>query len=612
MTSDRYGHALQTVVERLKDEFGDTLLGLLLAGSYAYGEPMATSDIDLYVVIDEPWRQRRNLVVEGVDVELFINPPHKLTNEILEADSTMDMFARGRVIHDPRGVVARLVGEAQAIAELPRPIPLGDELTRLRYMITDTTKDAYDLLEANDDGFELASRNALDHTLDAYYRLAGRRFPKPKYLMRDLREREPALADTVFRIIDTSAPRRGRYDLLHALGDEVLAHVGGRVVEAETTRERVDPVPVIAHIEGIELPSEDIVVPPERHPSPFAIAAYAISGLGLFVVALGLMKSGAAALAPTLAGSIFTDNPWSTLGFGWLGACIVLSGSPVAASALTLFDGGSITRAESFTMLTGSRLGAAFVVLVAGTIYAVRNRTGSGRRAPISIGILSLLVTACIYVPGAAIGYVLLDRGALDGLSIGTSPSVASATDVAFGWAVDAAKAVLPGWALFPLGVIVLLVAFWLIDKVMPSIGLEQAEDRPEAWYHRKWAMFGLGLGVCLLTLSVSVALTVLVPLVAKGYLRRANVLPYIMGANITTLVDTLVAAILLGNLDAVRVVVAATLSVSVLTLFVLTFLYPAFRRLCLGIAQRALVSPARLAIFVGVLFAVPVALIAV
>src|SRR5687768_7992709 len=36
-----------------------------------------------------------------------------------------------------------------------------------------------------------------------------------------------------------------------------------------------------------------------------------IIGLGLFVTALGVMKAGAAALIPSLQGSIFTDNPWS-------------------------------------------------------------------------------------------------------------------------------------------------------------------------------------------------------------------------------------------------------------------------------------------------------------
>lgn len=339
---------------------------------------------------------------------------------------------------------------------------------------------------------------------------------------------------------------------------------------------------------------------------------YFVAGLGLFVTALGLMRSGASALVPTLEGSVFTDNAWSTLGLGWLGACIVLSGSPVAASALSLLDGGAIDRAQAFTMLTGSRLGAAFVVLVVGVIYAVRSKGGAGRRAPISIGILSLLVTAVAYVPAAVAGFVLLERGALDDLRFGTSPGITSATDALFGWAVDLARDVVPGWALFPLGVVVLLAGFQLFDRVLPAVGSERLEGRADAWYTRKWPMFLAGCVVCLLTLSVSVALTVLVPLVAKGYLRRANTLPYIFGANITTLVDTLVAAILLGNQDAVRVVLAVTLTLTVWTLFLLAFAYPLIRRLCLGIARRALESRQRLLVFAVVLFGVPIGLIAV
>ncbi|MGH2760071.1 MAG: hypothetical protein ACRDKJ_10990, partial [Actinomycetota bacterium] len=481
--SERYELALETVTRRLQDEFGDRLLGLLLAGSYAYGEPMATSDIDLYVVVDVAWRQRRNLVIDGVPVELFINPPHKLSNEIIEAGSATDMFARGRVLYDPRGVVGRLQAEARSVAEQPRAIPHGDDLERLRYMVTDTTQDAYDLLVADDDGFEVALYDAMRWVLEAYYRLTGRRMPKPKYVIRDLKEREPALADVVAHVFDTRAPREDRWRRLDALAREVLDPVGGPIVESATTPQRVAPEIVVTHIEGVELPSEDIVVRPAPTFSFVVKGLYLLGGVGLFVVALGLMKSGAAALAPTLEGSIFTDNAWSTLGLGWLGAFVVLSGSPIAVSALTLFDGGSIDRIQSFTMLTGSRLGAAFVVLVVGTIYAVRHRHGSGRRAPISIGILSLLMTFILYLPAAAVGYLLLDRGALDGLGFGTSPAIASVTDVAFGWAVDAARSVVPELLLFPLGLGVLIAGFWLIDKVMPALSEEQMEHRPHAWY---------------------------------------------------------------------------------------------------------------------------------
>jgi Na+/phosphate symporter len=369
---------------------------------------------------------------------------------------------------------------------------------------------------------------------------------------------------------------------------------------------------VVTHVQGVELPPEDIAVRvPGRTALPLRLVCL-VAGIGLFVVALGLMKAGAAELVPALEGSVFTDNAWSTLGLGWLGACIVLSGSPVAASALTLLDGGAVDRTQAFTMLTGSRLGAAFVVLVAGTAYAVRGRGGAERRAPISIGILALLMTMVTYVPGAVAGYLLLEGGAFDGLDVGTSPGLTSATDAAFGWAVDAGVRLLPGWLLFPAGLAALLVGFALFDRVLPQVGGDAMEEGKEAWYDRKWPMFLLGCGVCLLTLSVSVALTVLVPLVAKGHLRRANTLPYIAGANITTLADTLVAAVLLGNQDAVRVVAAVTSTVTVWTLLVLLFCYPLVRRACLGIARRALLSRRHLAGFVVALLAVPVVLIAV
>ncbi|CAN5149939.1 hypothetical protein BH24ACT1_BH24ACT1_06680 [soil metagenome] len=365
------------------------------------------------------------------------------------------------------------------------------------------------------------------------------------------------------------------------------------------------------HIAGRELPPEDIVVVEPRRRSPVVRLAYLVAGVGLFVTALGLMRQGATALIPALEGSVFTDNAWSTLGLGWLGACVVLSGSPVAASALALLDGEAISRTQAFTMLTGSRLGAAFVVLVVGVVYAMRRQGSGGRRAPISIGILALLMTAVVYVPGAVVGYALLDGGVFDGFDLGTSPGLTSFTDTVFGWAVDLAAEALPAWLLFPAGVAVLLAGFQLFDRVLPSIGSHQLEDRADAWYTRKWPMFALGCGVTVLTLSVSVSLTLLVPLVAKGYLRRANTLPYIAGANITTLVDTLVAAVLLGNQDGVRVVVAVTVAVTAWTLVLLALAYPLLRRFCLAVAGGAVRSPPRLAAFTVMLLAVPVALIA-
>ena len=96
----------------------------------------------------------------------------------------------------------------------------------------------------------------------------------------------------------------------------------------------------------------------------------------------------------------------------------------------------------------------------------------------------------------------------------------------------------------------------------------------------------------------------------AKGYLKREEALPYIAGANITTLADTLVAAILLDNPDAARVVLAEVIGVTAWTLVLIGLMYPAVRSAAMRIARETVSSKQRMALFLAVLFAVPVSLI--
>ena len=102
-------------------------------------------------------------------------------------------------------------------------------------------------------------------------------------------------------------------------------------------------------------------------------------------------------------------------------------------------------------------------------------------------------------------------------------------------------------------------------------------------------------------------------PLVAnRAYLRRANTLPYIAGANITTLADTLVAAIVLGNQDGVRVVVAVTVVGHGLDADPALLRLPVVATGLLAAAHWTLESQRRLALFAATLFAVPLVLIAI
>jgi hypothetical protein len=328
------------------------------------------------------------------------------------------------------------------------------------------------------------------------------------------------------------------------------------------------------------------------------------AALFLFVLAIQLMKEGAKALAPTLEDSPLFSNAVSTLGFGWLGAYIVLSGSPIAAVALSLYVGGATTQLQTFTMLSGSRLGASFVVLLVGFLYALRNR-GRNRGESIGMGVLALSLTAIVYVPGMLIGYAILKSGVLGGIHWSASSDVLSIVDVIWGPAVDLITG-LPGWTLLPIGLGLILLAFRLLDNVLPQLDGERHGGGKGSWMKRPWPMFGLGCLVATLTLSVSVALTLLVPLASRGYITRRESIPYIMGANITTLADTLVAAMILGNPVAVQIVLAEAIAVSIVSLFYLAVLYGPLTRGIMALDEWVVSTNRRLWFFVAILFVLP------
>ncbi|MGH2746864.1 MAG: hypothetical protein ACRDKB_02920 [Actinomycetota bacterium] len=347
--------------------------------------------------------------------------------------------------------------------------------------------------------------------------------------------------------------------------------------------------------------------PPRRPVAALWWATRFALALFLFVGALQVMAEGAEGLSVLRGDGALVHNAGSTLGLGWLGALLVLSGSPVAASAMALVKADTLTEIEGFTMLTGSRLGAAFVVLLVAVIYALKGGAG-GRYKPVSTAMLTLCATILIYVPGALIGFALLRWSPLEDVSLRFPAGFGNLIDFVYGGLLDLV-ADLPSAVLFLGGLGILLLSFKLIDTVLPHLGEEDIESTRLEWLKRKWPMFGLGCLVALVTMSVSVALSVLVPLVVKGYVKREAILPYIMGANITTLGDTLLAAFLLHSPEAVRIVLAGIIGTAVVSVAILAFAYAPVRSAVWKFQRQMIRSRPRLAGFTAALFVVPIAI---
>lgn len=296
-------------------------------------------------------------------------------------------------------------------------------------------------------------------------------------------------------------------------------------------------------------------------------------GVWFVLASLECLKRGVSAVGFLF--EIVAGDWTAALGLGWTSACVLLSGSPAAALALTFMGEGSLDRRETFAMIAGSRLGSCFVVLAVGLLHDLRAKT-PGRTS--YIGVSCFLVTATVILPSLLVGLTALRSDALcDALHVNLSGATLKLLDPLLVPVRAVLEFVTVPAVQFALGIAFLLSAFKVFDWALPDIsGRGDSVHPPSHALYRPNVMFLLGIVVTAITMSVSVSLTVLVPLTARGYVRRENLFPYMMGANVTTFVDTLFVSLLVPARDAFATVLVLMISVTcVATPIVLLFAAP-------------------------------------
>lgn len=300
--------------------------------------------------------------------------------------------------------------------------------------------------------------------------------------------------------------------------------------------------------------------------------ALGVAGIFLFILGIELMKTTAGDLAGTLQPifGTFTGRPWHALAFGWLSAYAVLSGSPVAAFTLGLYSSSPplIDEPTAYFMIMGSRLGAAFIVLVIGAVALAR---GQPREKCLAMGVLSFLVTYSIYIPAILLGWVLIELGALHWFELGTPTIILDWIGQVF----DPVVARIIGTSSPIFAFLVALVSIYaglaLFDRAFGRREEKELRSPRIHLYLRRPALsFVIGALVTLASTSVSLSFGFLVPLYLHGYIDRREIVPYMMGANITTFIDTLIAAFVLGGGVAANIVFIEMASVFLFSLVAL------------------------------------------
>lgn len=346
-----------------------------------------------------------------------------------------------------------------------------------------------------------------------------------------------------------------------------------------------------------------------RFPRSRALAQvlYAAAGIVLFLLALKLVQRGAGGLVPFLD-AFNVQGPANGLGFGWLFSYLTLSGSPVAAISTSLVSVGAVSVSEALAMMAGSRMGASFIVLAVGYVsYRRGNRLPDG----LAVGVIALLVTFSTQAPALLLGLGAIELGWDTSLTFSAPTGIYDAIDGIYDAPIDFVDRLLPSGLIFLSGVGALLGGLAVFDRALPSP--EGEAEGLLGWLHvsqRVWLFFLLGAAVTATTMSVAVSVTALVPLALKGHVRREHVIPYVMGANITTFIDTLFAAISVGGGAATAIVVIEIGTMAILSAVILAFCYGRYAALILRGSAWVTHRDRNFALFLGGIVAVPLVLL--
>jgi hypothetical protein len=241
-------HAIiETVVEKLRGEFGADLLGVLAGGSRLRGHGDPSSDLDLVVVVALPRRQRRNLVVAGIEVEMFINPFFQV-QRYFDQDRRNGrgvmphLCSTGHIVFDPQRTMAALQTEARAIWDAGPAPPSDIDRWYFRYGAADMLRDIEDVMTSDTQRAAFLIGAWLPQLIDQHYRIAGRWIEKRKRVLDDLARWDKTASDLARQVNDGACSVRERQVVIRTLAEHILAPLGGLMPrECHTEWEELSP-----------------------------------------------------------------------------------------------------------------------------------------------------------------------------------------------------------------------------------------------------------------------------------------------------------------------------------------------------------------------------------
>jgi predicted nucleotidyltransferase len=194
--SEPHGTALQSAVHFIFREVDP--IGIVAAGTILRGTQHPSSDLDVYVVHDAPFRRRvQRFFGNHVPTEIFINPPSAIRAYFAEEHEegrplTAHMLATGHVVFHRGAELDILRHEAQGWLDR-QSFPNEMAAIRARYGAATTFEDAADVADDDPAAASMLIAHAVTDMLEFWCRAKTGRIPRRKDLLVHVADLNPAL-----------------------------------------------------------------------------------------------------------------------------------------------------------------------------------------------------------------------------------------------------------------------------------------------------------------------------------------------------------------------------------------------------------------------------------
>ena len=280
-----------------------------------------------------------------------------------------------------------------------------------------------------------------------------------------------------------------------------------------------------------------------------------MTALYFFVSAIVLIKSSATIMGEVLAERIvlLISDTTSAVFAGWISTALLHSSGAFDSIVVAFTSSGVLPISLAVATVIGAEMGTTVTPFLISILERMKGQGESEAAFNVTMShVLYNLFTLAMFYP-VELFFGVFTKIAWRGSSIFVRASWLNAVpdllDLATPW-VDPLLGVVPPWAGMVLGGLSLVIALGAVERYMTAIF-----SMPRSWnlirmtFSRPLRAFVAGFLFTVMVPSTTVMVSLLVPLASSGVIRAEYyILPYILGANVGTVFDVMIAALATGD----------------------------------------------------------------